>query len=526
MGGSAQVGIPPKDFKMKEKKFFYLSLIAVSVISFAVFLRDLDKPSLIFWDEHYHLSSAQRYIKGDFFMELHPPLGKLLIALGEQLWNLDDNKIRYASEIHIPDTTANFSMKGYRFFPALLAALAVPLLFLILLKITGNIFHSLLFSLLYVFDNALVVHFRSAMLDGILVFFSVLAVYAYMRISAEGSRRISYLAAGLFGFAFACAVASKIVALVLLTLLPLLFLKLWPNYLQFLKYLASASCAFLLSYVLIWGIHFQLASKINPALENGGYFTASEEYKKILNSGENTSINNFYVMWREALRFSSDHAQGVPKLDLCKDPEDGSPFYFWPFGARSIDYVREEVSPKNFRYLYLQANPVVWLIGLLGVLMASAICLADVFFASPIKLKSRFTLNTFLALYYAYMIGVSQVGRVMYLYHYFIPLVISLILAAIVFYEVRTIGKFTITAKVKNILASLMIMIVISSFVWYSPLTYFHAISNAELKKRALLSIWDLRCFGCQRTNLLAKPVRQSLIRGGAAVKKTLVPHP
>ena len=40
-------------------------------------------PTSLFWDENYHVTSAQKHIAGVMYMESHPPLGKMLIALGE-----------------------------------------------------------------------------------------------------------------------------------------------------------------------------------------------------------------------------------------------------------------------------------------------------------------------------------------------------------------------------------------------------------------------------------------------------------
>ena len=56
---------------------------------------------------------------------------------------------------------ADFSFARYRFFSALLGWLAAPLLFLVFLYITRNSLFSTVLSLLYVFDNALVVHIQS-----------------------------------------------------------------------------------------------------------------------------------------------------------------------------------------------------------------------------------------------------------------------------------------------------------------------------------------------------------------------------
>ena len=51
------------------------------------------QPSSLFWDENYHIASAERYLQGKFFMEPHPGLGKMFIALGELILHPNDNQI-------------------------------------------------------------------------------------------------------------------------------------------------------------------------------------------------------------------------------------------------------------------------------------------------------------------------------------------------------------------------------------------------------------------------------------------------
>jgi hypothetical protein len=41
------------------------------------------QPESLFWDENYHVASAHKQLAGVMYMENHPPLGKMLIALGE-----------------------------------------------------------------------------------------------------------------------------------------------------------------------------------------------------------------------------------------------------------------------------------------------------------------------------------------------------------------------------------------------------------------------------------------------------------
>src|SRR5437879_5125374 len=157
-----------------------LHALLVLFISYCTYFRNYWYPPNIFWDETYHIASAYKYLHQVMFMEPHPPLGKLLIALGEYLFhpNMHINITSFLTTDAIGTAPAGFSFVGVRFFPALLATLSADLFFFILYTLSKNLFLSFLFSSLYLFDNALIVHSRGAMLEGIQIFF-VLAALLY-----------------------------------------------------------------------------------------------------------------------------------------------------------------------------------------------------------------------------------------------------------------------------------------------------------------------------------------------------------
>src|SRR4051812_26023991 len=75
------------------------------------------KPEIFFWDENYHMASAAKYLHGIFFMEPHPPLGKLLIALGEKLLSVNGkNTFHFETYDIIPHQILSpaTSFAGYR----------------------------------------------------------------------------------------------------------------------------------------------------------------------------------------------------------------------------------------------------------------------------------------------------------------------------------------------------------------------------------------------------------------------------
>jgi dolichyl-phosphate-mannose--protein O-mannosyl transferase len=162
-------------------------------------------------------------------------------------------------------------------------------------------------------------------------------------------------------------------------------------------------------------------------------------------------------------------------LDLCKKDENGSSAFFWPLGARSINYrwetpgLAEGQAPETqvYKYLYLQANPVVWWASFAGVLLGFAMLLSHVFFAPKKPLEQKFFLTVFLAVYASYMIAISRIDRVMYLYHYFLPLLLSFLILAIVIQEIQAIGKYQITASARTTGVMIFGLLVFFSFQFY-----------------------------------------------------------
>jgi hypothetical protein len=75
------------DKPKNQNQFFWGALLLVIFVSFFTHFRGYQKPAHFFWDENYHTPSAYKYLHKTFYMEPHPPLGKLFIAAGEYLYN-------------------------------------------------------------------------------------------------------------------------------------------------------------------------------------------------------------------------------------------------------------------------------------------------------------------------------------------------------------------------------------------------------------------------------------------------------
>ncbi|MDO8648673.1 MAG: phospholipid carrier-dependent glycosyltransferase [Candidatus Peregrinibacteria bacterium] len=484
----------------------WLLMSAVVVLSCLTLFFGYGNPPNVFWDENYHIASAQKYLNGVYFMEQHPPLGKLLIAAGEKLLNRNPTDDNFLSTDYGTDFPVGFSFEGYRFFPALLAWLTAPVLFLIFLLLTRSSVMATLLSFFYVFDNALIVHLRGAMLEGPLLFFSALTILAFLLLLGEEEDRRFQIFAGFFGVAFALIATTKVLGLIFLLLVPALLITLWPNLRRIVMFLVIAGAAFLLVYCAVWKIHFALGRTVNPSLPDQGYYQASVQYKSILTSGRQNALSSFPVMLRDSLKFVSHYNRGTPKLDLCKEDENGSPFFFWPFGARSINYRWETPDSQSYRYLYLQVNPVVWWSALIGIVVGVTLLLGSVLLPLRERLKNGYLLLVFLGLYGSYMLVMSRIDRVMYLYHYFIPLLLSFIIFALVVLEIERIGRLRVTHTMKNGFLLTLGFVIFLSYQYYRPLTYYEPLSDTQMQERAIMRLWELRCVRCARDSMLAYP--------------------
>ncbi|BCD63180.1 dolichyl-phosphate-mannose-protein mannosyltransferase (plasmid) [Nitratiruptor sp. YY08-26] len=467
-----------------------LAALFLVILGFFTYFYNYQNPPKQFWDENYHIASAQKYIDRVMFMEPHPPLGKMLIALGEVLLHPNEqiDKKGFDSTDYIKRFPKGMSFAGYRFFPTLFAWLNVVLFFLILKELTGHMLLSFFGSFLYLFDNALIVHSRAAMLESIQLFFVFLAILWFVR-QYEAPKKIwEYLLLGIFT-GFALAVKANSAILFLLFVLWVFkdirsFGLSWKKIWQTLAYGAGAAAIFLGVFYL----HFAFGQKV---VEHR-YYAASKEYKQILAKKESADLKHFWIMLRDNLKYMSDYQKGVPKLNLCKPGENGSLFIGWPLGIKAINY-RWEKHGSEVRYIYLQGNPVTWMIGFLAVLLSGVLVLSVWLFELPVKNRRTFEfITSFFFIYISYMIAVGQIPRVMYLYHYFIPLTISYILAVLLLFylyeeEIKKGDKLVWTSVV------LIATAIVFAWWFFSPFTYYKPLNTEQFNERVWFDFWQLK---------------------------------
>ena len=308
-----------KHFFSKRRNILIFYSLIVLAVSYFTYFKNYDYPPSVFWDENYHIASAQKYLTGVMFMEAHPPLGKLFVALGEYLIHPNDNIAK--NELHkftqtdyIKDFPENYSFAGVRFFSALFAWLSAIVFFYILYFISKNPHTSLLFSSLYIFENALITHSRAAMLEGSHLFFILLAILYFVYLAQKSSRKtlFNYFVLGILA---GLAVSVKATGAITAFLFPFLFvldykyqgstlisrlnLDICKKLIIKGLFFAAGSAAI---FSLIWYVHFSLGK----FAINDKFYKASEEYKEIMTKGLTSDPKYFPTMLKDNLAYMAN----------------------------------------------------------------------------------------------------------------------------------------------------------------------------------------------------------------------------
>ncbi len=139
-----------------------------------------------YFDEIYHARTAYEHIEGVYPYEVsHPPLGKLIIAGGIELFGM--------------------TPFGWRFSGTLIGVLMLPLLYVLLKKMFGGVSVPACGTAIFAFDFMHFTQTRIATIDSYAVFF-ILLMYLFMYLYISGGR-LRYLA--LSGVAFGIGIACK-----------------------------------------------------------------------------------------------------------------------------------------------------------------------------------------------------------------------------------------------------------------------------------------------------------------------------
>lgn len=447
---------------MSQNKKYILIILALSLITrFAFFAY----PAETVFDEVHFGKFVSGYFSGEYFFDIHPPLGKLLIAGVAKISGFQPG---FSFET-IGQKFTDDSYKWLRFLPKLAGALLPIVIFLIALELGISQKFAFLAGLITIFENSIIVQSRFILLDSFLLLFGFLGILFFLKYQKSISYKRSPITNNSFlllaGTFTSLAASIKWTGFSFLAIILIFYIF---YFLSSPKYNARASRLGLLLkglfllviipfliYFSIFAVHFSLLSKPGPG--NAFHppdFQNSNIFKKFLEL--NTEL------YQSNARLTASHPYS-------------SQWYEWPFMVRSVYYWNGSASSPQAgsARIYFLGNPLIYWLSTIAVIY---------FLVNFFKNRKNFG---FLLLVIGYLLNLLPfifIGRVMFLYHYLTALIFAILILAYLL-DKSNFGhkKFAFNA----ILISSIVL-----FLFFSPLTYGLAIPEWYYKMTVWLPSW------------------------------------
>ena len=441
-------------------------------------------PNVVFDEAHFGLYAA-KYISGQYYFDIHPPLGKMLYALVG--WFA---KIKPGFYFAVNSFYKDFNYIALRILPALVGSFFILLIYFFCKKIGLSTRAAFLSSFLLLFNNALVVESRLILINIFLLFFIFLALFIFVLV--QKSLRFSkkwYLLNFLCGIFLGAAGSIKWPGFGAMILV--LFLTFFRKKLSKKEALIKIGFFVLipiLFYLFIFYLHFSLLP-----------FECYENCGQVLDDfSEMCSNCNFFTKQPESSSFLAKLAyvhvwMFHGNFSFGGGYSYGSNWWSWPLMIRSMPYFFQRISETTTSYIYLIGNPIAWWLGTLGVIGYSFL----LFFTKVFKRKIL-NINVFpsilIAGYFLFWLAFIFIGRFVLLYLYFPALVFSSIIFSVLLdaflrkrFNLPFNGKIFFQNKKANLILALVLILVVAGFLFFSPLTYGASLTEQQFNSR----MWD-----------------------------------
>lgn len=422
------------DKLVKNGKNVKIAFLAI-IILLAIFTRfwNLGKPDAFIFDEVYHAFTAKEMLhnniaawewwntppEGFAYEWSHPPLAKLVMVLGMQMFG--ENSY------------------GWRFFSAVFGVGVIIMIILLGKKLFGTN-AGLIAGFLATVDGLILVQSRIAMNDIYMLFFVLLAFYLFADIIY--SRRSVSMNNILFvdmGILLGLALASKWSAIYALGILAFWFMafkmisikellkkheKRLMVFKSFLWTVTKITAVFVAIPVIVYLVSYK------------GFFTSGHTWDKFVELQKQ--------MWWYHTGLKATHSFS-------------SPWWSWPLLLRPVWYW-VEYKPGTLANIYAFGNPFIWWTGVAALVYVTGDMLLKmarsflILLSQKLKFAARlkniggpgfiFNKETFSVLfvlsgYYIFILPWAMSPRIMFLYHYLPSLAFLILLMGYVLSKVR-----------------------------------------------------------------------------------------
>ncbi len=465
----------------------YLPVIAILALSIVTHFAFFGYPNETVFDEVHFGKFISGYFTHEYFFDIHPPLGKLLISGAGYITG-------FKPGFSFAEIGAQFPDNAYmwlRFLPSLVGTLFPIVIYFLALRLGFSKLASFSAGIFMALENSFIVQSRLILLDAFLLLFGFAALYAYLTWRA-GKSKWYLLAAGVLA---GMAVSIKWTGVSFLGIIGVMELyHLWEdrNGTALKRLHAVILCLVLapaLVYLSTFVIHLKLLTRTGP----GDAFMTSSFRKTLSGSAESNDpvikplglpgkiIELNLQMYKSNATLTATHPYS-------------SKWYTWPFMQRPIYYWHKDVTPvppttswlsqpKFDARIYFLGNPILWLSSTLAMIYL----MLDIAGNIRDRKKTDFLPKLIVAGYIVNMLPFVGIARPMFQYHYMIGYVFAF-LALIYFIDKTDYNKLRYLNK-KKIFAVFMVLSM-AAFIFFAPLTYGLPLSAETYNIRTWLPTW------------------------------------
>lgn len=442
-----------------------ISVFALAAFSLAVHFAWFGTPNSAVFDEVHFGKFISAYFTNEYYFDIHPPLGKLVLAAWGWLWGFKPG----FSFANIGDVYPDHLYLALRFLPALAGALLPLVIYGLARQLKMSRVASVFAGMLVALDNALLVQSRLILLDSFLLLFGFGGLWCYLKSQATNYKMQTFWLASA-GILAGMAISIKWTGATFWGLIVILeLLRLWADRHTMARRRLGLLIACLivlpaLVYVGTFAVHFALLTKSGTG---DAFMTA--EFQRDLQG--NTRFNDPSLrslslpdkiiqlneeMYRSNQRLTATHPYS-------------SVWYTWPFMDRPIFYWI-----KDQARIYLLGNPLIWWASTAAVLAV---------FVDLLLGGLRAAHRSVLLMGGAWLMNILPfigITRVMFLYHYFTALIWAILLLAWLVDQQRHRTRIAVGLGV----------LALASFVFFAPLSYGLPLTDSAYNSRVLFNSW------------------------------------
>ncbi|KAF9323241.1 Protein O-mannosyltransferase 2 [Podila minutissima] len=248
--------------------------LTLTLLSFWTRFRDIKSSDFVVWDEAHFGKFGSYYIKGQFYFDVHPPLGKMLVGLSGAMAGYDGS-FEFGSGTKYPEINYGFM----RIFNAFFGAVMVPLAYYTAQELHMSQMACIFAAALILFDNAYITISRFILLDSMLLCATCFVLFCLSKFKNERHDPFSidwWLWLAMTGVAIGLVSSVKWVGLFVTALVGLYTIEeLWdlfgdlslPKTTYLKHWIARAACLIALPfavYVASFALHFAILRNSGP----------------------------------------------------------------------------------------------------------------------------------------------------------------------------------------------------------------------------------------------------------------------